>query len=201
LSDDILIRAQKLPTASISDVMDILGINGVMSGISRRSGTGRIAGYARTIDCIVGQFGSYEPADFSVFPLFNAAEKSTVLIFNLGGAEVSTFGGVAASTLARRDVAGAVIDGACRDIEQLKSSGLSVASRHITPRSGKGRMKVTSQGIPIQCGGVLVNDGDLIVLDDTGVVVIPGSEIQSVLAKAEALEKGDKNHLSAIGSK
>jgi regulator of RNase E activity RraA len=197
LNDDILKRAQRLPTASLSDVLDGRGISGVMSGIVRRSGIGRVAGYARTVDCTVGQLGMYESAEFSVFPLFNKVEQSAVLIFNLGGAEVSTFGGVAASTLASRKAAGAIIDGACRDVEQIKSSGLSVASRHVTPRSGKGRMKVLSQGEPVKCGGILVNDGDLIVLDDTGVVVIPAGEMLTVIELTESLESGDTKILSA----
>ena len=171
-----------------------------MSGIVRRSGQGRVAGYARTVDCRVGLLGTFAMQDFAVFPIFNSVETDTVLVMNLGGAEVSTFGGLAALTVSQRNAAGVVIDGACRDVEDLRATGLSVASRHVTPRSGRGRMTIVSRGGPVVCGGVTVKHGDLIVIDDTGIAVIPFERLQEVVTQAETIEMHDDAKAAALRS-
>jgi len=197
-STDLVSRAKRIGTATFSDVLDSLGVNGVMSGIVRRSGQGRVAGYARTVDCRVGLLGAFDMQDFAVFPIFNSVETNTVLVMSLGGAEVSTFGGLAALTVSHRNAAGVVIDGACRDVEDLRATGLSVASRHVTPRSGRGRMTIVSRGEPVVCGGVTVKHGDLIVIDDTGIAVIPFDRLQDVVTQAETIEMHDDAKAAAV---
>jgi regulator of RNase E activity RraA len=187
----ILQRAASIGTSTFSDVLDALGIAGVMSGIARRSGEGRVVGYARTMDCRVGPYGLYPQQDFAVFPVFQSLEPDTCLVINLGGADVSSFGGLAALTLHNRGVAGVVIDGGCRDVEELRASGLTVASRHVTPRSGRGRVSVLSQDKPVPCGNVIVRHGDLVVMDETGVAVIPAEHVDDVLGRAESIEHKD----------
>lgn len=59
---------------------------------------------------------------------------------------MSTFGGLSTSAALAGGMAGIVIDGGCRDVEEIRSSGLFVASRHVTPRSGKLRVKVVEVG-------------------------------------------------------
>ena len=84
-----------------------------------------------------------------------------------------------------------IIDGACRDVEEIRASGLTVASRSVTPRTGKGRLRVVSLGKPVGCGGVRVRPGDLVVADDTGIVVIPIERAEEVLTTAEDLDRRD----------
>ena len=68
----------------------------------------------------------------------------------MGGAPVSTFGGLAAQKAVARGARGAVLDGACRDLAELIASGLWVASRHVTPRSGKMRVRVEGVNVPVR---------------------------------------------------
>ncbi|MGC4025211.1 MAG: RraA family protein [Mesorhizobium sp.] len=187
----ILARARKLATATIGDVLDLNGFHGIISGIPRRSGEGRIAGFAQTMHGQVGPLGTFTFADFSVGAAFDAIEEDSMLMIDLGGADVSTFGGLAALTVSRRKSAGVVIDGGCRDIEEIRAQGVSVASRHVTPRTGKGRLKVVSLGTPVCCGGVTVKSGDLVVMDDTGTAVIPSGMIETILHAAEELDRRD----------
>lgn len=191
MNNAILTRARRLATATIGDVLDLNGVNGVLSGIPRRSGEGRIAGFAHTMHAQIGPLGTFTFADFNVGTVFDSVEADSVLVIDLGGADVSTFGGLAALTVSRRKSAGVVIDGGCRDLEEIRAQGLSVASRHVTPRTGKGRLKVVSLGTPICCGGVTVRQGDLIVMDDTGTVVVSSGMIETVLQAAEELDRRD----------
>lgn len=89
----------------------------------------------------------------------------------------------------RRGLAGVVIDGAVRDLESIGKLAFPVYAKGINPRgphkSGPGEINV-----PINCGGVVVHPGDIIVGDQDGIVVISPRDAQTVLAKArKKLEK------------
>jgi regulator of RNase E activity RraA len=84
-----------------------------------------------------------------------------------------------------------VIDGGCQDIDEIRATKLWLASRFVTPLSGKTRLRVESIGDPAHLGGLLVRASDLVVGDETGIVIVPRAPIAAVLAKAEAIvEKG-----------
>lgn len=200
LGNKILARAKMLATATIGDVLDMNGFQGIISGIPRRSGEGRIAGFAQTMHAQIGPLGTFTFDDFSVGNAFDAVEENSILVIDLGGADVSTFGGLAALTVSRRKASGVIIDGGCRDIEEIRAQGVSVASRHVTPRTGKGRLKVVSQGNTISCGAVTVRPGDLIVMDDTGTAVIPFAMIETILQAAEELDERDNTFADHLRS-
>src|SRR5215467_15807454 len=66
-----------------------------------------------------------------------------------------------------RGAAAVVIDGGCRDIDEIRATKLWLASRFVTPLSGKTRLRVESIGDPAHLGGLLVRAGDLVVGDET----------------------------------
>jgi regulator of RNase E activity RraA len=191
-------RARSLATATLGDALDEHAIIGAMSGIARRTGTGRVAGFAQTMLQQVAPFGSFRFEDFAVGAAFDATMENSVLVVDMGGAEVSTFGGLAALTLTMRRAAGAVIDGGCRDLEDIAQLDFTVASRFVTPRTGKGRLRIVSRGESVTCGGVCVREDDLVVADNTGVVVIPREHIEKVLKSAEELDRRDTEFASRL---
>jgi regulator of RNase E activity RraA len=184
-------RCRKIATATWSDALDQLKISGVVRGLVQRAGADRVVGRARTALEHVAPYGAYAFEDFAVGSIFDALGPGEFLVVDMGGTEVSTFGGLAALTVSLRKAAGVLVDGACRDAEELGKSGLWIASRHLTPTSGKGRVKVLSTGAPVQCGGVIVRQGDLIIADATGIVVVPAQRAEEVLALAEELTAKD----------
>ena len=189
----LLTRARALATATLADALDALGVQGILSGLTRQSGTGRIAGFARTLQEQAAGYGSFRFEDFAVGRGFDAAGPDEVLVIDMGGAEVSTLGGLAAETLLRRGAAGAVVDGGVRDLEEIRALGFSVSSRWRTPRSGKGRVRVMTLDDPVTCGGVCIHAGDIIVLDDTGTVALPAAMAQQVITLAEQLDTRDRD--------
>ena len=191
LSVDFLSRCTPIGTSTWSDALDALGIAGVCDGLTMRSGSKRIAGQAVTITESVQADATLDVSEFRIGDLIAAVGGGEVLVVSMDGPIVSTAGGLAARDAALRGVAGFVIDGSCRDIGDVRETGLFVASRHVTPRSGKGRVRLEHINEPITCGGVTVRAGDLVIGDETGVVVVPLEHAEEALEIAERLARVD----------
>jgi len=196
---ELLARCGRIGTSTWSDALDTFGIAGVVQGIPRRSGEGRVVGFATTARHAWGPLGEFDRADFAVGKLVAATGPGKVLVVDAGGAAISTFGGIASLAAKMRDATSVVIEGACRDVDEIQATGLWLASRWVTPVTGKTRLKLQELGEPVNIGGVPVKQGDLVVCDDTGIVVVPRPELQRVLVEAErilevdsAVEKGVK---------
>jgi regulator of RNase E activity RraA len=90
------------------------------------------------------------------------------------------------STIAKRKgVAGCVCDSQIRDCIKIIDMGFPVYYAGIRPLDSKGRGLVIDYDVPVQCGGVLVNPGDLIFADFDGIVVIPKMLENEVIGKAK----------------
>lgn len=184
---DLLARCAKIGSSTWSDALDVCGIAGVVEGITRRSGDERMVGFAVTARQVTGELGQYDRADFAVGKLVAACEPGKVLMVDVGGAPISTFGGIASTAAKLQGATGVIIDGACRDVDEIREVGLWMASRWVSPRTGKTRLQLQELGQPITIGSVPVKQGDLVVGDDTGIVVVPRAELERVLVEAERL--------------
>jgi regulator of RNase E activity RraA len=85
----------------------------------------------------------------------------------------------------KQGIAGIVLDGAMRDVAEIRELGFAVFCRAIVPRGPHKGFGGTIDGT-ISCGGVAVSPGDLVIGDDDGVAVIPLSEVTAVQAAASA---------------
>jgi 4-hydroxy-4-methyl-2-oxoglutarate aldolase len=90
----------------------------------------------------------------------------------------------------KRGVVGAVVDGAIRDIDEIRDLGFPIFTRSIVPRSThspySGRLEPIEVNVPITCGGALIDPGDVILADEIGVVAVPWQEAAAVLERAQA---------------
>jgi 3-hexulose-6-phosphate synthase/6-phospho-3-hexuloisomerase len=195
---DILERCRLVATSTWSDALDTLGIAGVMHGLTLRAGSGRVAGIAMTVKETVEPFGNQLVDAFAVGRFLDAVGPGEVLVIEMSGAAVSTFGGLAARASVQRGAVGVVIDGGCRDVEDIRASGLWLCSRHVTPVSGKGRVKVDAINVQTTVCGVVVNPGDYIIGDETGVVCIPYGLIGDALLIAEDLTRRDQSFSESL---
>ena len=99
------------------------------------------------------------------------------------------------STIAKRNgAAGCVCDSQIRDCVKIMKMGFPVYYAGIRPLDSKGRAIVQAYDVPIRCGEVLVNQGDIIYADFDGIVVVPKSVELDVFKKAN--EKVNKENLS-----
>ncbi|HZH47588.1 MAG TPA: RraA family protein, partial [Roseococcus sp.] len=114
-----------------------------------------------------------------------AAPGDIIVCDGNGDLSVALMGDLMLGHAARRGIAGAVIDGAIRDVASLARMELGVWARGHTPagpwKEGPGEI-----GTPISCGGQVVMPGDLVCCDEDGVVVVPMAEALEVIAAAEA---------------
>jgi regulator of RNase E activity RraA len=196
----LLSRCARISTATWSDALDELGVDGVVSGLRRQSGSGRCVGFAITVRAEIRELGGFEFKDFGQDRMVASAGPTQVLVVAAGGAEVSAMGGIVALSAHKKGIEGVIIDGACRDIDDIRKAGLWVASRHVTPRSGKRRARLSNFGDAVELAGVTVNRDDLIVGDGTGLVVVPREHLVAALAIAERVHGSDTRLENAVAA-
>lgn len=107
--------------------------------------------------------------------------------------------GEGAATLARRHgFAGALIEGAVRDTPDLRRMEFPAYSRTIAPGYIVGKSKVAAAGQAVQVGGRTIHQGDAIVADNDGVIVIRPAELEAVISRAEAIKDWEQRAHQAL---
>ena len=164
LKPETLDAWQKIPPAIVSDCMNRTHF--MAAAIKPvRSGT-RLAGQARTITSMVGDNGISHVA----IPLVNEGE---VLVIDAGGyTDVAVWGSIMTHAAMARGIAGLVIDGAVRDIAEIRELGFPCFARAHVPSGPHQGFGGIIDG-PISCAGCPVKPGDLVIGDDDGVAVVP----------------------------
>lgn len=118
----------------------------------------------------------------------DSLKQDDVLVCSTNGSTRICFWGELLSTAARaRGARGAVIEGFIRDVRKIMQMQFPIFTTGITPVDSNGRGEVVAYNVPIECGGVTVNPGDIVFGDADGVVVIPQSVETQVIEAA--LEK------------
>lgn len=137
----------------------------------------------------------------------SVVQPGDVVVVEAGGeTETAVWGGLMGALFRLRGVAGAVVDGSVRDIDENRSLPFQLFSRGVTPRGThtmlSGRTDSVELQVNIQCGGQLVRPGDMIVGDELGVTVIPRENIEPVLATAreQAAREVETRRRIATGS-
>jgi len=87
---------------------------------------------------------------------------------------------------------GIVIDGGCRDSDEMILERIPVYQRDSTRGINQGRIAIESYNAPVNVGGVLVMPGDVIVADTDGVAVVPRAKAEAVAEAARSIQDGDK---------
>lgn len=189
---DLAARLGRIATATLANALDDVGVpDQVILGLPAAAPDMRFAGPAVTVREETGPVGTYTSADFKVGAMIDAAGPGDVIVVAAGGAECSTWGGMASLAAKVKGVAGLVVDGGVRDRDEMIEFGFPVFARHMLPTTGRTRLKVTAIGEPVEISGVTVAPGDIIVADSTGVLAIPAQKADEVLRIAEALAADD----------
>jgi regulator of RNase E activity RraA len=137
----------------------------------------RIVGTALTVKT----FASDLAAAFKAIDI--AMPGDIVVIDSHGSINTAFWGENMTMSAINRGVIAAVVDGACRDVEELRKLEFPVVCKGVVPNVGS----VSGYGdvnVPIQCGGVSVLPGDVVVIDGNGVVVVPRTEAAVILEKS-----------------
>ena len=114
--------------------------------------------------------------------ILDEAPAGSVLVYVLeGGLEIAGMGNLMATTAQTRGLAATVIDGAVRDVTEIRRLGHPVFARRISPATSVGRLVSVAKQVPVKCGEVMVQPGDYIVGDADGVVVVPQAAAERVV--------------------
>jgi regulator of RNase E activity RraA len=192
--DDMVQRAGKLDTATLSDAMDRLGINGQCAGIAPRDLGFRMAGRAFTLLYGPAAIPAGTVGDF----VDDVAPGSVVVLDNRGRTDATVWGDILTEIAHRRGIAGTAIDGICRDVHLCVSLKYPIFSRGHWMRTGKDRVQVEAVNGPVSLGGVRVQPGDLLRGDADGVVVLPKAHEERIIAAAEEIQAAEDAIRSAI---
>ena len=190
--DEILAGLKDIPTATIANALDDVGklINS-STAIRPINPNMRLIGRALTVDVEAGEPGDFTSEDFRVGAMLDAAQTGDVLVVSAKGAKASIWGGMASLAATVKGIAGLVVDGSVRDVDEINACGFNVFSRHVIPTTGRTRLNVKSIGNEISVDGVIVNCGDVIIGDSTGLVVVPYDQAPKVLEKAMLYQADD----------
>lgn len=180
LTKENLAKLIQLPTGNIADNNINAPRQGVMhSSIKPIDSTSRILGRAVTARCYSGD-------NLALHQAIYTAQAGDVLILDCHGyTEAGHFGDIMALACQVRGIAGVVIDGSCRDSQDIKAMGFPVFVKAFNP-SGTVKKSLGEINVPVLCRGVRVNPGDIIAGDCDGVVVVPREDEDEVFAKALA---------------
>lgn len=119
-------------------------------------------------------------------------QPGTVLVVaGAGESRTAVLGDLVAADLLRAGVAAVVTDGLIRDSRAVAALGLPVWARGVTPVASR-KDGIGSVGGRVAIGGVVVEDGDVVVADADGVVVWPASSVDDYLAAADAKRRADE---------
>ncbi|MEM2105245.1 MAG: RraA family protein [Candidatus Bathyarchaeia archaeon] len=203
MEDRLLKKLWKIPTASLSDALDSIGVRGFMDyHIKPRTCESKVVGRAITVK---DKISSRKLTPIKALEAIEAAEKGCVLVRAIEEANIeeasniALFGGIMASAAKAKGLGGAVLDGGLRDVSECKSLGFPVFSRSVIPTNSVGRTEVVDVNVPIVCGGVRVNPEDIIVGDADGVVVIPKEKLEEVVQLALKIEDVEKRMAADLG--
>jgi regulator of RNase E activity RraA len=207
MSHPLALLREKLFTSVLSDCLDAAGHrNQAMQARIRPlddvlvlCGRARTAAYMDVYDAPEGE----NPYELEI-QLIDDLKPDEVPLFSCGATgRIAPWGELLSTAARARGAAGVVMDGLTRDIRQIREMKFPVFAGGIGPLDSKGRGKITAVDVPVEVGGARVCPGDLVFGDADGVVVVPRSVEERVIAAAlekvsgenatrEALARGEK---------
>jgi 4-hydroxy-4-methyl-2-oxoglutarate aldolase len=186
-------RLAGLYSAVVSDTLDRVGIRGntMAPRIRPLYAHARVAGFAATVHCVEVDA---PPADRDAW---YKGELEAVDALELGDVMVVStchgcyWGELLATASRFRGARGIVADAYTRDTLALIEMAFPTFVAGISPEDSLGRIDVDAIGIPVECGGVTVHPGDLVLADHDGVVVVPSAVAEQVVTRAEEKVAGE----------
>jgi regulator of RNase E activity RraA len=184
-----------LYTAVLADALDDLGIRdrAMREHLRPLSPDMVIAGWARTISFVDVYHMVENPYALEIESLDSVLPGEVVVVSTAESKRNAPWGELLSTAAKARGARGAVIDGLVRDVKKILSLGFPAFVAGIKPVDSKGRGIVIDYNVPVECGGVLVSPGDLIVADYDGVVAIPSHVAAEVVRNATAKASRETN--------
>jgi regulator of RNase E activity RraA len=195
---ELVERLRRLDSCAVSDALDSLSLPPAVTGIRRLATDAKIAGPVLTV-----KLGATKPEGGPVRHLCTGAiEAATpgaiIVVEQRTGIDGGGWGGVLSNAAKQQGVAGAIVDGPSRDIDEAHGLGFPVFARGTTARTARGRVYEVGFNVPVSIGDATVTPGDLVIADGTAVVFIPQARAEEVVAAAERIAKKEQLMVEAV---
>jgi 3-hexulose-6-phosphate synthase/6-phospho-3-hexuloisomerase len=174
-----------LMQVSAPNVTDAMHRKGAMSGIVSICGNVKMVGRAVTVQTFAGDWAKPVEA-------IDVAIKNEVIVINNDGAtHVAPWGELATLSCVKKGISGVVIDGAVRDVDDIRIMKFPLFAKAVVPNAGepKGFGEINTE---IRCCGQYVRPGDWIIGDESGVVVIPAERAYEIARRALEVRKNEE---------
>ncbi len=191
---------EQLYAAVISDALDAAGFReqALKHTIRPLLPETVVVGRAMPVLCLEAYEIPEEPYQQEIAAVDNL-KQDDVLICSTNESTRICFWGELLSTAARaRGARGAVIEGFIRDVRKIMGMRFPIFTTGISPVDSNGRGEVVAYNVPIECGGVTVNPGDIVFGDADGVVVIPQNVEKAVVEAALEKVRGENRTRNAL---
>lgn len=197
MANDILLeRLANLDSCAISDALDSLQLQGVVTRVKSVTVSKKIFGRAVTVKLVPK--GSQQTNRHLGTAAVESASKGDIIVIEHCSTEVAGWGGNLGIAAHLREIGGVVIDGACRDADELTMIGFPVYARSVVPTTARGRIVEQSFNEVIAIDKVKVRPGDLVLADGSGVVFIPIEHAEAVIKVAEGIVENEAAMAKAI---
>ena len=183
--DPLLARLKALDVCALSDALDRLKLPSAVTGITPQTLRARIAGRVTTVKFAAGAKAGARHACTAAVEAGQPGD--IVVIEQRTGVNAAGWGGILSRAALYRQLAGAIVDGPARDIDEAIEVGFPVYARAATSRTARGRIFEADTACPVVIGDVVVEPGDYAVADSSAVVFIKPDQLDAVLAAAEAI--------------
>lgn len=187
-------KFKKLDATCVSDALDRLGIQGGCHGISPVVSGAKAVGTAFTVSYVPCGVDKGTVGDF----LDDVAPGQIVVLDNAGRTYCTVWGDIMTFYSLKRGFAGTVIDGVCRDLPRILETGYPIFTRGRFMVTGKDRVEVSGVNVPVSIGNVHVRPDDIVLCDDSGVLVVPQKKAAEVLKVAEEIDEKEQRILDLL---
>jgi regulator of RNase E activity RraA len=194
--DPLVAQLLALDSCAVSDASDSLGIAAAVLGIQAPTPPAKIGGRVVTVKLKVAD-GTPSQRHLGTAAI-EAASPGDVIVIENPRLDAAGWGGILSAAARARGIAGVIVDGAARDIDEARELAFPVFARSAVPRTARGRLVETSFNEPVRIGELTVSPGDLVLADGSGVVFIAAGRAAEVLAAAERIAAREARMKAAV---
>lgn len=189
---DYINRLAALDACAVSDALDRLRLTGVVTGIHRLSTDRRISGRVVTVKLEPDDGRPAASKHLSTTAIETAQPGDVIVVEQRTGIDAAGWGGNLSLGAKLRGLAGVIVEGPARDVDESRGYEFPVFARDHTSRTARGRLVETGTNLPVVIGDVPVAPGDYVVADGSAVVFVAAAEIERVLETAEAIAANER---------
>jgi regulator of RNase E activity RraA len=192
--DDIVARLLRLDSCAVSDALDKLGLHGCVTGLPPLGPVRRIAGRVHTVRLVAKDLtkdlappASGPPRHLGTTAIEACQPGEIIVVEQKSGIDAGSWGGILSLGAKLRGIAGVVVDGPVRDVDEARQMDFPVFGRSATARTARNRIVEAGTDIPVTIGDVTVRPGDYVLADGSAVVFLAQADAERIVDAAEQI--------------